>query len=281
MRVERTKGFLLDVDGTLIEGSGPAEGGRLLPGARELVDWLHQRSIPFVCFTNGTGRTPSGYAASIREHGLEVSDQEWMTPASVAAAYIMRRWPGRRVLALGGEGLTEPLKGCGIDLAAVPSEWRLASVVCVGWDRAVSYERIEAACRAIWNGAAFLVTSDAPTFYLLGERGIGLSAAIAAGIAKVTKRRPILLGKPSRLALEAACERLKQPRQSVTIVGDDVDIEIKMGTRFGCQTVYVESGISGKRDWERLPVGARPDLVVPNVRVLFDRLCEDHVLNRQ
>ena len=274
MGPEHSQGFILDVDGTLIEGTRPAEGGRLLPGARELVDWLRHESIPFVCFTNGTGLTPRAYALAIREHGLEMSEEEWMTPATVAAAYIGRRWPNQSVLALGGPGLTEPLRDRGIQLLDSMSEWRLASVVCVGWDRALSYERLESACRAVWNGAVFLVTSDAPTFHLLGDRGIGLSAAIAAAITKVTKRRPILLGKPSRLALSAACDRLRRTPAEVTVVGDDIDVEVKMGVRFGCHTVFVESGLSGKIDWSKTRDSGRPDLIVPNLLGLVDRLRE-------
>ncbi len=263
------RAVLLDVDGTLIRGDAPAEGGHPLPGAAALLRWLRRRDLPYLCFTNGSTRPPEVYARGLRELGLEVEDDRVMTPPVVAASLIRRRWPGAAVLALGGEGVTEPLRRRGIAVTTDPQRWEEAGVVLVGWDREIDYRRLEAACRAVWAGAAFLVTSAAPEFYLRGGRGIGLSAAIAAAVARVTGRRARLVGKPSPLALREACRVLGVAPERLAVVGDDADMEVRMGRRGAGLSVLVRTGISADRDLERGPAHLRPDLDLPDLTHLL------------
>ncbi|HUJ47327.1 MAG TPA: hypothetical protein VLV55_09365, partial [Rhizomicrobium sp.] len=53
-RLKRAKGFILDMDGTLVLGDRRNKGLRALPGALDLIAYLQTREIPFVMFTNGT-----------------------------------------------------------------------------------------------------------------------------------------------------------------------------------------------------------------------------------
>jgi 4-nitrophenyl phosphatase len=264
--------MLLDVDGTLIHGDAPAEGGYPLPGAAALLQWLRRQGMPYLCFTNGSTQPPEVYARGLRSLGLEVGDDQMMTPAVVAASLIRRHWAEATVLALGGAGVVEPLRRCGIEVTVESSRWREAGVVLVGWDREIDYRRLEAACRAVSAGAAFLVTSTARGFYLRGGTGIGLSAAIAAAIAKVTGRRARLVGKPSPLALREASRALGVSSKQLAVVGDDVDIEVRMGARRAGLTVLVRTGTSAERDLGRDPAAAQPDLDFPDLTHLLELL---------
>ncbi|HLH67557.1 MAG TPA: HAD family hydrolase [Candidatus Dormibacteraeota bacterium] len=272
LRLATVQALVLDVDGTLIHGDAPAEGGYLLPGAAPLLRWLRQREVPYLCFTNGSTRPPEVYAGGLRGLGLEVADDQVMTPPVVAASLIRRRWPGTTVLALGGAGVVEPLRRRGIEVTADPRRWREAGVVLVGWDREIDYERLEAACRAVSAGAAFLVTSTAPRFYLRDGGGIGLSAAIAAAIAKVTGRRARLVGKPSPLALREAAQALGVDPGHLGVVGDDVDIEVRMGRHGAGLTILVRTGTSADRDLRRSPAHLQPDLDLPDLTHLLGQL---------
>ncbi|HZU16624.1 MAG TPA: HAD-IIA family hydrolase [Candidatus Dormibacteraeota bacterium] len=259
------RAVVLDVDGTLIHGDAPAEGGYPLPGAAALLRWLRRRGLPYLCFTNGSTRPPEVYASGLRELGLEVGDDQVMTPSVVAAGLVLRRWPGATVLALGGAGVTEPLRRRGIEVTTEVGRWREARVVLVGWDREIDYPRLEAACRAVSAGAAFLVTSTAPRPYLRGGAGIGLSAAIAAAVARVTGRRPHLVGKPSPLALHESARALGVRPGQLAVVGDDVDTDVRMGRRGAGLTVLVRTGTSAGRDLGKGPERLQPDLDLPDL----------------
>lgn len=45
-------GYICDMDGVIYHGD------RLLPGAKEFVDWLYKKNKNFLFLTNASGKTP-------------------------------------------------------------------------------------------------------------------------------------------------------------------------------------------------------------------------------
>lgn len=68
---------------------------------------LVERHLWFSVFTNGTVRTPKQCADALEQAGLAVSGDAVLTPAT-SAIEILRRRGHRRVMVLGGEGVTKP-----------------------------------------------------------------------------------------------------------------------------------------------------------------------------
>ena len=60
------KGFMFDLDGTLLLSDRSLGGYELLPGAAEVLTTLRERAIPFVVLTNGSAYRPSEQAAKLR-----------------------------------------------------------------------------------------------------------------------------------------------------------------------------------------------------------------------
>src|SRR5262249_7648123 len=143
----------------------------------------------YACFTNGTGQLPKAIAAKLRGAGLDIHDDQVLTPASVAAEHIRHAYPGEAVLAFGTAGVLEPLADAGIRTLSL-EEAEQAQVVLIGADPDFTYTKLTAACRAVWSGAPLLVTSMAPYFASAGGRLPSTSGAIAAGIRHVTGAEP-------------------------------------------------------------------------------------------
>lgn len=55
-RLKNTKGFMFNLDGTLVLGDRKNKGLKPLPGAIEFIRHLNKKAIPYVLFTNGTVR---------------------------------------------------------------------------------------------------------------------------------------------------------------------------------------------------------------------------------
>ena len=102
------------MDGTLALGDRANHGLTPLPGAVEMLRWARGRRLPYLVFTNGTNRSPAHFAAVLRDAGLDVPDDQMMTPASSAVVMFTRRGY-KRVMVLGGEGLAGPLRAAGIE----------------------------------------------------------------------------------------------------------------------------------------------------------------------
>ncbi|HJY69304.1 MAG TPA: hypothetical protein VJ254_21495, partial [Streptosporangiaceae bacterium] len=114
VRLRDARGFVFDLDGTLVLGDRQNHGLRPLPGAVEITSWAAGRGLPFVVFTNGTTRTPARLAEIMREIGFGVAGEAVMTPASSAVRVLGRRGH-HRIMVLGGPGLAEPLREAGLE----------------------------------------------------------------------------------------------------------------------------------------------------------------------
>ena len=102
------KGFMFDLDGTLVLSDRSLGGYEVLPGAIEVLSELQRRAIPFVVLTNGSAYRPAEQASRLRSVGLPLEDEQMLTPSSVAAA-LMRRAGITRALILGSRGVGEVL----------------------------------------------------------------------------------------------------------------------------------------------------------------------------
>ena len=113
MRLDDVEGFVLDVDGTLVHRDG--EAVHLLPGAREVLERIRASGRPLALFTNGSHIPPAGFAAGLRDAGLDVADDELLTPLSSVRTYL-RAHHGATVLLFGTEAAREYLVASGIGI---------------------------------------------------------------------------------------------------------------------------------------------------------------------
>jgi 4-nitrophenyl phosphatase len=276
-RLGRVRGFVFDMDGTLVLGDPTHARLEALPGAVELLTFLRRRGVPYVVLTNGTTRTPAQYARTLRGLGFDMADDAVVTPASSAAAVLTRRGH-RRVLALGHQGLTGPLTDAGVDIVPIgprPVHARpvgglpAPDAVLVGWYRDFGLDDLEAACHAVWAGARLYSASQARFYATMGGRSIGTSLAITAMVRAVTGCRVQVVGKPSLDALRAAAGRLGLPLRDLAVVGDDPDLEVPMAHRGNCLAIAVETGIGGSAAYAHLPAGRRPHLLAADAGQLL------------
>jgi NagD protein len=271
-RLRAARGFVLDLDGTLVLGDSRNHRLAPLPGALDFTCWLTQRRVPFVVLTNGTTRTPRQYAQTLREMGFGLTDEAVLTPATSAAALFARRGH-RRVMALGADGLAGPLREAGLDVVTpddgAGTGQAAADAVLVGWYPDFGMPALEAACRAVWAGATLYSSSQAMFFASASGKALGTSRAISAMIKSITGCRVHLVGKPSLHALRCAAGRLRAPPREIAVVGDDPDLEVPMAHRGRALAIAVRTGIGTAGSYDHLPAARAPHLTVAGVDELL------------
>jgi HAD superfamily hydrolase (TIGR01450 family) len=277
-RLRSVRGFVFDLDGTLVLGDNLNKGVKPLPGAISLTQHLQQRGMPFVILTNGTTRTPEQYAAMLREIGFAVSERMILTPSAVAAEYLTRR-RFNRVLVLGGVGVSAPLEAAGIrivrpakpaDRSELETVGNCVDAVFVGWYREFSIDDLEGACQAVWAGAQLFTSSLAPYFATAHGKALGTSRAICAMITSLTGKRATVLGKPSLEALSCAGRRLGIDPGELAVVGDDPALEVRMAHRGGSLAIAVHTGVGSKAAFAALPPALQPHLSLAGVSELME-----------
>ena len=256
------KGFMFDVDGTLLLSDRSLGGYELLPGAVEVLGRLRERAIPFVLLTNGSAYPPAEQAGRLRKLGLPVDDAQMLTPSSVTAD-LMARKGIKRVLVLGSRGVGHALVESGIE-TVFTGEPRATEVqaVYVGWHPECGMKDIEAACNAIWAGARLYVASDVPFFATRHGRAMGYSYAIVGAIRRMTKASYVLTGKPSLHALRFVAKKLGVKPHEVGVVGDDPAVETIMARRGRATAFGVTTGTTSLEEWARQPQLRQPHRVL-------------------
>lgn len=248
------RAFLIDLDGVLYRG------GTALPGARELLEFLWQRGMPHLFLTNNSSRTPGQYAAKLARMGIRATPERILTSALVAVADLQRQaTPDDRVLLLGGAGLREALALSRLTLAA---NYREATVVLVGLDVGITYEKLAQAALAIGRGARFLGTNVDRSFPT--ERGLEPGAgSLLAALEATTGVAPRTYGKPAPEMFTEALERLGTPPEYTAMLGDRWDTDVVGAARCGLVTLAVTTGASSEA--ELRGADPAPDYIFPSV----------------
>jgi len=269
-RLAAVRGFVFDMDGTLVLGDRRSEGLRPLPGAVEIIRWAADRGRPFVVFTNGTMRSPAHYAQTMRELGFALPDEAMMTPAS-SACLVFTREGYKRIMLLGGEGIAAPLRDAGLEVVPAAAGVQ-ADAVLAGWFPEFTMAALEAACHAVWDGAGLYSCSQTPFFAVDGGRALGTSRAITAMIRSITGCRLQVVGKPSLDALRSAAYRIGARPDRLAVVGDDPQLEVPMAHRGRALAIAVGTGLGDSASYQGLAVSRQPHLWVRGVDELLEML---------
>ena len=269
LTLPRLKGFMFDLDGTLLLSDRSLGGYEILPGAADLLAELERRAVPFVVLTNGSAYPPAEQAAKLRGLGLAVRDDRMLTPSSIAADLMVRHGV-RRALVLGSPGVGHALKDAGVETVYAGEHGESeVQAVYVGWYPECTMKAIEAACHAIWAGAKLYVASDVPFFATKQGRTMGYSYAIVGAVRRVTRAPMILTGKPSLDALRFVARRLGLRRCDLGVVGDDPSVEIVMARRGGAKAFAVTTGVTSRDEWQCQSGLRRPDHVLTRLDELL------------
>ncbi len=238
---------LFDMDGVVYRGSTP------LPGAQEVFDYLNRKGMPYCLITNNATLTARQYVAKLASMGITVPESAVLTSGAATALYLARLEPrGAPVYVVGEAGLLEPLLAAGFWL-----DERAPRYVCVGLDRALTYEKLKIATLAIRRGARFVAANPDTTLPI--EEGLAPgNGAILAAIQTATDVSPFVVGKPSAAIVDLAIDLLGADRATTAIIGDRLDTDVLAGQRAGIGTILVLTGVhqvadvpdyEGKPEW--------------------------------
>lgn len=271
-RLRDAAGFIFDMDGTIALGDAKSGGHRALPHAIAVLEALKSSGTPYVVFTNGTAKPPAAYAKSLRNAGFPVEDGQMLTPSSSAAAWLGQTGTGK-VRVLGNAGCAAPLVDAGLEVVGPADDAQGVEAVYTGWFREFDFAALEAACHSLWNGARLVTASNVPFFATENGRAIGASFPINAMLTAMTRKRPRILGKPSRAAFDTALKTMGLPRsaaRNLVVVGDDPALEMRMANAVGAMSVGLATGIMAND--ATLPEKDRPTVLLRDLEPLLGAL---------
>ncbi len=253
------KGAIIDLDGTIYRGD------ILLPFASEFVHNLRKNGIKILFLTNNSQRTVSFYKRKLNKMGIEVKDSEILTSARSTARYIKTHYSDPVVYPLGEDGLISELLKNNIEITY---DHRIATVLAVGYDTHLTYEKLKKASLLLQNGGIFIACN--PDKSLPSEEGnIPGNGAQLAFLKEATGREPYIIGKPHMPIMAEALNILNTSASKTIIIGDRYETDVLAGFRAGLMTALVLTGATQKSDIQNRK---KPDFVVENLKELWNLL---------
>ena len=235
------KGFICDMDGVVYHGN------RLLPGAKEFVEWLYKENKHFLFLTNASERSPNELQQKLARMGLDAGEDHFHTSALATAKFLSLQSPGCSAFIIGATGLANALYDAGITMNDVDPDY-----VIIGETTSYNYDMIVKATNLVSNGARLIATNSdltGPT-----ENGIYPACrALVSPIELVTGKQAYYIGKPNPLMMRTALKRLGVHSADAVMIGDRMDTDIVTGIESGLSTVLVLTGVTQRSDLENYP----------------------------
>jgi NagD protein len=234
--LQRKGAFISDMDGVVYHGS------RLLPGAKEFVEFLEERELPYLFLTNSSERTPQELSAKLRRLGIEVAPHHFHTSAIATADFLAAQKPGCTVYVIGEAGLVNALYEKNITMDDDSPDY-----VVVGETRNYNIERLEKALWLLQKGARLIGTN--PDLTGPTEKGIvPATGSLIAPLELASGKKAYFVGKPNAMMMRRAVKRLNVMSRNTVIIGDRMDTDIVAGIESEVDTVLVLSGVTAPQD---------------------------------
>jgi len=237
---DRSKSYLIDMDGVLVSGSTP------IAGAREFLERLERRGRKYALITNNPIYTPGDLSYRLREMGIVLGTEHIFTSAMATAIFLAsQRGPGGTVFMIGESGLSDALHKAGFILTDRSPEY-----VVLGETYAYNLEQITRAIRLLVKGAKFVATNPDVS----GPSADGIEPAngeMAALMQAASGIKPFFVGKPNPLMMRTALNFLGVHSEDTVMVGDNMETDIIGGVQAGLETVLMLTGVSRREDLPR------------------------------
>jgi NagD protein len=235
-RLAHKNGFICDMDGVIYHGN------RLLPGAKDFVEWLTSEEKRFVFLTNSSERSPRELQQKLSRLGVEVPLDNFYTSALATAGFLASQSPGGTAYVIGEPGLINALYEVGFTMNDVNPDY-----VVFGESHSYSYDKLEKAVNLIRGGARLVATN--PDLTGPGEHGIiPACGALVAPIELATGHKAYFVGKPNPLMMRQALKRIECRREETFIIGDRMDTDIIAGVEAEIDTILLLSGVTSREE---------------------------------
>lgn len=210
-------GVLLDLSGVLYDGDST------IKQAAVSVRRLRDAGLPLRFVSNTTRSTKHDVVERLTRFGIEVGEAELFTPAQAARDWLAAHDCTAHLLI---HPALEP------DFCDLPAGNGIAVVVGDAGD-AFEYARLNAAFRALSDGAEFLALADNRVFKDAdGKLSLDAGPFVRA-LEFACGRQAIVLGKPAPGFFQSALASMDCPSDEAVMVGDDAEGDIAGALRAG------------------------------------------------
>jgi glycerol 3-phosphatase-2 len=270
------RGVVCDLDGVVYRGHAA------VPHAVDALERVRAAGRGVVYATNNAARTPEEVAKQLAGLGLTLTSGDVVTSSQAGAATLAELVPaGSEVLAVGGEGVAEALRGVGLvplrTLAVAaragrgdgqpPVSDRGLPGVLQGYGPEVGWADLAEAAYAVQSGAVWVATNVDAT--LPTARGMAPgNGTLVDAVRQATGKQPVVVGKPHTPLYDLSARVLGTLPQETLAIGDRLDTDIAGARAAGMPSLLVLTGVHGVREVAWADAPQRPRYIAMDLRAL-------------
>ncbi len=249
--------FLLDMDGTIYLDDD------LFDGALEFINKIKNTNRKFVFLTNNSSKNKIDYVNKLNRIGIESTLENVFTSGMAMGMYLNEKYSNKKVYLVGTKSLEEELKNYHINLVDNNPD-----IVLIGFDRELTYQKLEKACEFLDNGAIFLATNTDYVCPIKDGRYIPDCGSMCIMITNATGKKPKFIGKPEPDMINILANKYNIEKNKILMIGDRVYTDVASGYNANVNTVCVLSGESTIKTIENSEI--KPDFIYNSIKDLID-----------
>ena len=247
--------FLLDMDGTLYLDD------RLFPGAADFLAKIRACGGKYLFLTNNSSKGVDAYVAKMTRLGVPSAPADFLTSVDALIVFLERTYGAavkkKKMYVVGTRSFRTQLAAAGFLLTETPDDD--TEILILGFDRELTYRKLEDACRLLARGVQEARTSGdakaaaglpAVDYYATNPDWVCPTAfgsvpdcgSMAWMLEKATGRLPKFIGKPEPEMALLAMAQCGCSAAETLLIGDRLYTDIACGNRAGVDTAFVLSG---------------------------------------
>lgn len=232
--------LLIDLDGVIYQGD------RLIDGAIDTLEWLHDAGIPQLFLTNTTSSSRQGLLDKFSRLGLDIEASRILTPCVSASAWLAEQ--GLKKLALFvNQQVREEFSA--FEVVAPLSEEAVSAVVIGDLGEGWNYQTLNQAFRLLMQQPPPELIALGMTRYWQASDGLRLDVApFVSALENAADCKARVFGKPAAAFFDSALKRLNSPAERVLMIGDDMVADIGAAQACGIRGIQVKTGKFRQQD---------------------------------
>jgi HAD superfamily hydrolase (TIGR01457 family) len=254
--------YLFDMDGTLYLGN------RLYDFTLELLDTLKKTGRKYLFMTNNSSKSVEDYVKKLGKLGIGATREDFMTSSQATAFYLHKHHEGQKLYVCGTESLKEELRMEGFTVTTDIDE---VECIVMGFDTELTFQKLHDVSYMLLTRPDLPYIATNPDYVCPTEFGsVPDCGSVCDMIYNATKKRPVVIGKPSPLMPQLAMEKLGVSKEETCVVGDRIYTDVKSGLNAGITGILVLSGETTREILESS--SEKPHLVIQDAGEILDAL---------
>ena len=254
--------YLFDMDGTLYLGS------RLYDFTLELLAALKATGRQYLFMTNNSSKSVEDYVKKLAGLGIEATREDFMTSSQATAYYLHKHHEGKKLYVCGTESLKEELRREGFTVTINIDE---VECIVMGFDTELTFQKLHDVSYLLLTRPELPYIATNPDYVCPTEFGsVPDCGSVCDMIYNATKKRPVVIGKPSPLMPQLAMEKLGIDKEETCVVGDRIYTDVKSGLNAGITGILVLSGETTREILAESP--DKPHLVLESAAEILEAI---------